>query len=317
MRKFISVFSFITISYGLNAQSFTCDAFSVSGLALDTFNVNNTLVNIQMDGNDSVMANYPYVSVVTNCMGDTIATGNMFFFGQIGGTEQGYPVTLIPEDVCLPLNIQFIYGNDIFETDTCWLLYGENDLCSLFSILGVESDTLNSEFTLLNIAMGGEPFDQVNYPHISVLTDCDGDTVATGSIFFFGQLGQTEQGYPVTAFGMDVCFPLTAEFVFGDMSFEDDTCYFTLDGPVSAAGKMRDSELKLFPVPALNELKLTLSQSFIGSSFQVFDAMGKEYLNGIIMANTMSWDVSQWPNGVYVLAINGKDSRTLKWIKNG
>jgi hypothetical protein len=45
--------------------------------------------------------------------------------------------------------------------------------------------------------------------------------------------------------------------------------------------------------------------------------MGKEYLNGIIMANTMSWDVSQWPNGVYVLAINGKDSRTLKWIKNG
>ena len=110
------------------AQTITCDLFTVTGLAPDEFNVNNTLINIQMGGTDSDFANYPYIASVTDCNGDTAATGGMFFFGQIGGTEQGYPVSLIADDVCLPLSIEFIYGNDLFENDTCLFSFGEDEL---------------------------------------------------------------------------------------------------------------------------------------------------------------------------------------------
>jgi len=106
------------------AQTITCDLFTVTGLAPDEFNVNNTLINIQMGGTDSDFANYPYIASVTDCSGDTVATGGMFFFGQIGGTEQGHPVSAMSSDVCLPLTIEFIYGNDLFENDTCFLTYG-------------------------------------------------------------------------------------------------------------------------------------------------------------------------------------------------
>ena len=106
------------------AQTITCDLFTVTGLAPDEFNVNNTLINIQMGGTDSDFANYPYIASVTDCSGDTVATGGMFFFGQIGGTEQGHPVSAMSSDVCLPVTIEFIYGNELFETANGFLTYG-------------------------------------------------------------------------------------------------------------------------------------------------------------------------------------------------
>jgi hypothetical protein len=110
------------------SQSVTCDLFSVTGLAIDDFNPNNTLINIQMGGSETDFANYPFITSITDCTGDTVATGSMFFFGQIGSTEQGYPVSALPENVCLPLSIEFVFGNDLFENDTCIFSYGTTGL---------------------------------------------------------------------------------------------------------------------------------------------------------------------------------------------
>jgi hypothetical protein len=116
------------ISSASFSQEITCNLFTVTGLTPDEFDVNSTLINIQMGGGVSDFANYPFIASVTDCNGDTAATGGMFFFGQIGGTEQGYPVSLIADDVCLPLSIEFIYGNDLFENDTCLFSFGEEEL---------------------------------------------------------------------------------------------------------------------------------------------------------------------------------------------
>jgi hypothetical protein len=112
----------------VNSQTITCELFTITSLEPDTFDTENTLINIEMSGDFGAFANYPYIASVVDCVGDTIATGDMWFFGQIGGTTQGYPVTAIPDDVCLPITIEFVFGNDLFETDTCLLSYGVSGL---------------------------------------------------------------------------------------------------------------------------------------------------------------------------------------------
>jgi len=110
------------------AQTINCDSFTVVGLEPDTFDIDNTLIQIEMSGDGADFANYPYIPSVTDCNGDTVATGDMYFFGQIGGTVMGYPVSALSADVCLPLTIEFIYVNDLFETDTCLLMFGSTGL---------------------------------------------------------------------------------------------------------------------------------------------------------------------------------------------
>jgi hypothetical protein len=118
----------IALTSHISAQNVTCELFSITGLEPDTFNVNNTMVNIAMAGESSLFASFPYIASVTDCDGDTIASGDLYYFGQIGGTVQGYPVTSIPENVCFPITIEFVYGNDIFETDTCLYSYGSTGI---------------------------------------------------------------------------------------------------------------------------------------------------------------------------------------------
>ena len=129
----LTAFAMLFCAFTGTAQTITCDLFTITGLEPDTFDVNSTLINIEMAGGISDFANYPYIPAITDCNGDTVATGGMFFFGQIGGTEQGYPVSLLANDVCLPLTIEFVFGNDLFENDTCQFTYGTSGLSSTFN----------------------------------------------------------------------------------------------------------------------------------------------------------------------------------------
>jgi hypothetical protein len=115
----------------INAQTIQCEFFTVTGLEPDPFDSTSTLIIIEMAGAIDDFANYPYVASVTDCAGDTVATGGMFFFGQIGGTEQGYPVSALSDDVCLPLTIQFVYGDEMLVPDTCLFTFGSTDVTSL------------------------------------------------------------------------------------------------------------------------------------------------------------------------------------------
>ena len=122
----------LSCAFTATAQTINCDSFTVIGLEPDTFDLNNTLIQIEMSGGVTDFANYPYIPSITDCNGDTVATGGMFFFGQIGGTVQGYPVNAISDDVCLPLTIQFVYSDNFFVADTCTLTFGSTDVSSTF-----------------------------------------------------------------------------------------------------------------------------------------------------------------------------------------
>jgi hypothetical protein len=311
----LAAYAILSCAFTGTAQSINCDSFTVIGLEPDTFDLNNTLIQIEMSGGVADFANYPYIPSITDCNGDTVATGGMFFFGQIGGTEQGYPVSAISDDVCLPLTIEFIYNNDLFETDTCLLTFEGNSPCNLFAVTGIEPDTLNPANTLINIEMAGDPFDQVNYPFVIAVTDCNGDSMAAGEMVFFGQLGQTTQGYPVSALGNDVCFPITVEFFFGttNQSFPDGTtCLLTFDGHGLSVPDVKADQFSIFPNPAYSEIQLSYNQSITGKAYGVFNTTGGVVLSGTLSDTNARIDLSALPEGVYIVMVDGSAKRVVK-----
>lgn len=298
-----------------HAQTIACDWFTVTSIEPDTFDVNSTLINIQMVGGISSFINYPFVASVTDCAGDTVAGGSLWFFGQMGGSVQGYPVSLLEEDVCLPLSIEFVYGNDNFENDTCMLTFDGTNLCELFTITGIEPDSLNPGFSNINIQMAGDPFDQINYPQVMTVQDCFGDTISTGILNFFGQLGQTTQGYPVTALSDDICFPLTVEFFYGDVDDlfpEGNTCLLTFNSTGLAVARHQADSFSVFPNPTSGEIQLSLHESMIGKTFSTFDMTGGMVLSGRILATNTRIDMSALTPGIYMLMIDGRTTRVIR-----
>ena len=315
LHHLLAAMMLIVASGSTNAQTISCDWFTVTGLAPDTFNVNSTLINIQMMGGFSDFINYPVVSSVTDCAGDTVATGGLWFFGQMGGTTQGYPVSQLESDVCLPLTIEFVYGNEFFENDTCLLTFDGTNLCELLSITGIEPDSLNPGFSNIQIQMDGDPFDQINYPQVMTVQDCFGDTVSTGILTFFGQLGQTTQGYQVTALNDDLCFPITVEFFYGDVDdvFPQGTsCLLTFNATSIAVPDTQQDSFSVFPNPTSGEIQLSCHESLTGKTYHMFDATGVQVLSGGILTTNARIDVSALTQGVYMLMVDGHVSRVVK-----
>lgn len=112
------------------AQSITCADFSITNMYPDNFNPGDYQVTIYFNSDQTMFANYPYISVLQDCQGDTIATGSMFYFGQLGQTSQDYPVTPTTTTWCEPVTAILIYGNDLGETDTCLLTFENSGIVS-------------------------------------------------------------------------------------------------------------------------------------------------------------------------------------------
>jgi hypothetical protein len=302
-------------SASLNAQTMTCDWFTVTGLEPDTFDINNTLIQIEMEGGIADFVNYPHIASVSDCTGDTVATGGLFFFGQIGGTEQGYPVNGISDDVCFPLTIEFIYSNDLFEADTCLLTFDGTNLCELFTITGIESDSLNPGFSNMNIQMAGDPFDQINYPQVMTVQDCFGDTISTGILTFFGQLGQTTQGYQVNALSDAICYPLTVEFFYGDVDDlfpEGNTCLLTFNSSGLPVARHQTDSFSVFPNPTTGEVQFSSDKSLTGKAYNLYNLMGGMVMSGRFLDSQASIDLSRLAPGSYLLRMDGKAIQILK-----
>src|SRR5688572_2802959 len=102
------------------AQTFQCDVFCVTNIQLNSAAPEVMTVTIFFTGNDNDFINYPYVSLVTDLHGDTLGTGTLNFFGQLGNTSQDYEVNAtlgtLPDSL-----IALVYFN--FDTSVCVLNY--------------------------------------------------------------------------------------------------------------------------------------------------------------------------------------------------
>lgn len=98
----------------LAQSTFPCSSFCVTDVTLDSA-AGTWNVNIAFEGTTNDFINYPYVSMMITASGDTVALGQMEYFGQIGGTNQVYHPNAYA-DAFTAGQIFFVY-----DSDTCQL----------------------------------------------------------------------------------------------------------------------------------------------------------------------------------------------------
>ncbi len=110
---------------GACSSTISCSSFCVENISFDTSGILNVSINFSGDFNDWIM--YPYVSQVLNQNGDVIASGELAYFGQEGGTTIPYSVSSSVLTAPFPPN--FI-GSVIFNYDNniCVLPYPCGDI---------------------------------------------------------------------------------------------------------------------------------------------------------------------------------------------
>ncbi len=107
-EKFPILLAVTLLGFTTHAQQITCDSFCITDIQEDANNVWN--ISLAMEGSNTDFINYPYISLITDENGDTLATGILNFFGQFGGTTTVYQVTAIVDS--FPEN----FGGTIYFT---------------------------------------------------------------------------------------------------------------------------------------------------------------------------------------------------------
>jgi hypothetical protein len=155
--------------------------------------------------------------------------------------------------------------------------------CSNFAITGSYPDSLNPNDYQITINFNAGQNDFVDYPHVSAVLDCNGDTVATGGLFYFGQFGQTTQDYPVTILETtNWCQPLTAVFIYGQGFLgEIDTCLLSFQ-LASITDLLEVQNTVIYPNPVTNMLTIVVAPALVGESFSMVDHLGKVVRKGKI-----------------------------------
>tara|TARA_B100000902_G_scaffold396694_1_gene458426 strand:- start:852 stop:2291 length:1440 start_codon:yes stop_codon:yes gene_type:complete len=142
---------------GYNCDELNCSLLSVADIVID--DINMTIDIAIYDGNVTG-APYPYIAYTIDSSGDTIQTGNINSFGNLGLDTSWYEYALnsLPN---YPLAVYYVYGMD---SDTCVLTYNstptsieepsvKKKLISIVDILGRE--TANNKGFQLHIYHDG------------------------------------------------------------------------------------------------------------------------------------------------------------------
>jgi hypothetical protein len=119
------------------SSTISCSSFCVENISFDTSGILNVSINFSGDFNNFI--NYPYVSQVLNQNGDVIASGELAYFGQEGGTTIPYSVSSSVLTAPFPPN--FI-GSVIFNYDNniCVLPYPCGDIITCIDSTQINPD---------------------------------------------------------------------------------------------------------------------------------------------------------------------------------
>lgn len=188
--------------------------------------------------------------------------------------------------------------------------------CADFSVLGIIPNPFDSNVQDVSIQFSAPSSTHVNYPYVSAVLDCNGDTVATGGMSFFAQIGQTTNDYMVTPSGSLACEPLTVVFIYSTDSFDVDTCLFSFG---TTAGLSDTSEtadaFSLFPNPIKSQVTIHTGISQLGTDYFVHDHTGKLMLTGRIDSENTLVDMSKLSRGIYMFRVGLDLKQTFKAVK--
>ena len=178
--------------------------------------------------------------------------------------------------------------------------------CGDFSLTTLYPDSLNQGNYWIGIYFSGSANQLVSYPHVSSILNCQGDTLATGNLFYFAQLGQTSQDYPVNLTNALWCEPLTIQFIYGDSLLVNDTCYFTYNSASAFENTIAEVPT-LYPNPTEGTLALKIPMSYLGGTYVLMDALGKTVNQGQLTVLDLTLQLSGQSKGLYRLYFPEKE----------
>jgi hypothetical protein len=121
MKSRLFLLCFILFSLTASSQSISCDQFCVTNIGYNLAFPEGLVARILFTGDSQQFINYPYVIAILDENGDTLATGDIFYFGQISNTVQDYPVMAVADS----FETEGFTGTVVFHFDTitCELPY--------------------------------------------------------------------------------------------------------------------------------------------------------------------------------------------------
>lgn len=191
----------------------------------------------------------------------------------------------------------------------------QSSLCSSFTITNVYADSMTSGQYQISIDFQDTASTFVNYPYVSAVLDCSGDTVATGNMFYFGHPSGASQDYPVNAIGSMSCLPLTAVFIYGDSFGNTDTCLLTFGTTGIFKPETDESAVLVYPNPTQNIISFNSTLEEIGKAYTLVDPMGKAVLSGRIVADKTTIDLTEQSSGIYLLNVDNQQGKTSRIVK--
>ncbi len=205
----------------------------------------------------------------------------------------------------------------LFYYFSIFMLEAQNITCANFSLLSSQQDTSNTNSYWFNVQNTAKASDMANYPYVSAVLDCNGDTVAKGNMYYFGQFGQTTQAYPVTltSKGNFNCYPQTILFVFNYNNGRKDTCKLSFNASSSNVFDVNQKCISLSNNPAQSSVNILAHPDLIGEAYTVFNALGQLISRGILTAEISKLDMTSLSSGLYFLSLNKSPNHALKLIK--
>jgi hypothetical protein len=195
------------------------------------------------------------------------------------------------------------------------LVSAQNVSCSDLTITAITQSTTDSSTYLITVAFSGPPMEFINYPYIPAVLDSIGDTLATGTMFYFAQLGNSSQDYPVTPVGGFNGAAFTAVFIYGTLTGSD-TCVLSFSSTTQSVDPVWTTQrIVLGPNPANESLHIHAESPGIHASFTIYDDKGIEVYTGRLNDSTTRVNLSDYANGVYCISINDGSGRVSRFIK--
>jgi hypothetical protein len=195
-------------------------------------------------------------------------------------------------------------------------LYSQS-VCEKLNVVNVSPDTSQSGEYVVSISYKAGSNELLSYPRVINVIDCKGDTIATGGMFYFGQLGATTQAYPIKLTTKDSmgCYPLTATFVANNTSGGSDTCKLVF-GTTGVEDDSNDKtkpphtlSIALYPNPATDELVIATPDYRTTQQFPIVDACGRICFEGTITSAQTRIDTRFLAPGVYAIVLNNTSTK--------
>ena len=157
MKKLLYILLFVPL-VGVGQMQIDCSLLNVTDVVIE--NTNMTIDIAIYDGGGG--APYPYIAYTIDNLGDTIQTGAINSFGNLGldTSWYSYPLNSLPN---YPLTVYYVYG---MNSDTCILTYNS----TLTAIIDVN---VNEKRNLLKIIdlLGRETSVRKNTPMLYIYDD--------------------------------------------------------------------------------------------------------------------------------------------------